>query len=154
MRICKKEKVTLVVVRPITTSAFVQESAVEFANWAHDNGVAVVFVRNFGQGRREEYFAEWDALEDRNAAIPPAIEVMLPDLGAWIGDEATALGLSLADIATARFDRLSEKARHIADRKFGPEVQLVVADYLEQRCVDLGAAIDLAIDNLAKSGGR
>ena len=144
-----KAKVAIVVLRPITTSQFTQDAALEFAAWAAKNGVGTVFVRNLGQGRAAKYFSDWDAFEPRRAAIPPATEVVLPDLGCWVADEATSLGLGLGDVALGRFGRLTEKARAVAERKFTPEIQLAVADWLELRRTEFDVAIKQAIANMS-----
>lgn len=144
-----KMKVPVVALRPITTSQFTQDAALEFAEWGAKNGVATVFVRNLGQGRASKYFLDWDELDQRRAAIPPATEVVLPDLGCWVADEATSLGLSLGNVALGDFSRLGEKARAVAERKFSPEVQLAVADWLELRRIEFGVAISKAVANIA-----
>lgn len=144
----QKTKTSVVVLRLITTSQYTQDGAVDFAKWAASNGVAVVFVRNLGQGRAAKYFREWDADEERKASIPPAVEFVLPDLGCWVADEAASLKLSLSDIATGDFSRLSGRALEVAQSKFTLNVQLGVADYLEMRCFELGIAMETAIDNI------
>jgi hypothetical protein len=119
------------------------------AKWAVANGVGVVFVRNLGQGRAEKYFAEWDKLARRHASMPPATEVVLPDLGCWVADEATSLHLSLGDVALGNFGRLNEKEREVAERKFTPEIRLFVADWLALRYTEFDVAISKAIANLS-----
>ena len=145
----KKAKVNIVIARPITTSRYTQESALEFAAWARTQGIATLFVRNLGQARAARYFADWDANTDRNAFNPPIAEVILPDLGAWLSDEATALGLSIEDVALGRFDKLPERGRQIAFEKFPPTVQLAVADWIELRRTEFEQAIDCAIATLS-----
>ena len=145
----KKAKVNIVVARPITTSRYTQESALEFAAWARTQGIATLFVRNLGQARAARYFADWDANTDRNAFNPPIAEVILPDLGAWLSDEATALGLSIEDVALGRFDKLPERGLQIANDKFPPTVQLAVADWIELRRTEFEEAIDFAIATLS-----
>ena len=144
-----KANVPIVCLRPITTSQYTQDAALEFAEWAHPHGVAVVFVRNLGQGRAQRYFGEWEALPERKAAIPPAVELVMPDLGCWIADEASSLRLSLGDIALGNFSQLQDKARAVAEKKFTPEIQLAVADWLELRCIEFEQAITQAIANLS-----
>jgi hypothetical protein len=73
----------------------------------------------------------------------------LPDLGCWVADEATSLGLSLGDVALGNFARLNEKARAVAERKFTPEIQLAVADWLELRRIEFDVAISKAIANIS-----
>jgi len=150
LRLAAKCKIKIVVYRPITTSQYTQDGAVAFAEWAKENDVAVVFVRNLGQGRAAKYFADWAELPDRKAVMPPAVEATLPDLGCWIADEAASLRLSLGDVALARFDRLTEKGRAVADRKFTPAVQMAVADWLEMRCDEFAAITAEAIANISK----
>ena len=79
----------VVVFRPITTSVFTQEFAVEFCKTARELGIAVVMVRNFGQGRLPEYYNDWDANSERAAAIKGGAEENDPRriLGAWVADE-------------------------------------------------------------------
>ena len=67
LRRAAKAKTKVVVYRPITTSQYTQDGAVAFAEWAKDNGVGVVFVRNHGQGRAAKFFAEWADLPEREA---------------------------------------------------------------------------------------
>lgn len=144
----RKENVNIVVLRPITTSVLVQQSAIDFAAAARERGIAVVFVRNSGQGRADKYFADWHSHAERLALMPPAVEVVLPDLGCWVADEASALRLSLADIAQGRFDHLGPQARTFAETKFTPGIQLFVADWLQMRCQEFGDAIAQAIANI------
>jgi MinD superfamily P-loop ATPase len=95
LRRAAKAGVTIVVYRPITTSQYTQDDAVRFAEWAMAFGIAVVFVRNLGQGRAARFFVDWDQDSERKKVMPPATEVVLPDLGCWVADEAASLRLSL-----------------------------------------------------------
>jgi len=140
-----KQKVKLIVMRPITTSAFTQQAAVSFALWAQERGIIVIFVRNLGQGRAQKYFLDWESDPDRLKLHPQPVEIILPDLGCWIADESTALGLSIADVALGNFGRLTPGARAVAERKFTPQVQLATADWLDSRRAEFEQAIAQAI---------
>jgi hypothetical protein len=144
----RKAKIAVICFRLVTTSQYTQDGAVDFAKWGRENGVAVVYVRNLGQGRAARYFREWEELEERRKTMPPAVEVILPDLGCWIADEAASLGLGLGDIAVGDFSRLSGRALEVAQSKFSEDVQLGVADYLEMRRIDFEQAMEQAVSNL------
>lgn len=147
-RWAEKIGVDVVAIRPITTSAFSQMQTVEFIHWAAENRIATVIVKNLGQGRSLSLFEHWRKIAEKHQIYPPAVEVDLGDLGAWVSDEATALGLSLADVAKGQFGHLSEGARAVADGRLTPPVQLAIADYLEMQCEAFETAIRRAIDNV------
>lgn len=143
-----KARIDVIAIRPITTSAFSQMQAIEFVQWAAQNRVATVIVKNLGQGRAEPLFEHWRSVAARHEIFPPAVEVNLADLGSWVTDEATALGLSLADVALGRVDHLDERRRTVAETRFTTPVRLAVADYLEEQCSRFAGAFAQAVLNL------
>ena len=144
--------IDVIALRPITTSVFSQIQSIDFARWAGAHGIATVIVRNLGQGRSPALFDHWQSIVEKRQVCPPAVEVDLDDLGAWVSDEATAMGLSLADVAQGRFGHLAEGARAVAEARLTPPVQLAIADYLETQCQAFETAISRAVDNLKAKG--
>jgi hypothetical protein len=98
----------VLVIRPITTSASAQRNAIDFA--ATDGSkIATVFMQVRAQGRAEEHFERWSATESlREAKEAGCVDTWIDDLGVEEADEAVALGLSFADVATENFARAGE----------------------------------------------
>lgn len=106
-----KVRATLAPVLPITLSSHNQLRAVAFAEQAAELGLPVLLVRNLGQGRKASDYAYWNGTKTRQRVLDGgAVEIDLPDLGARWTDEASGLGLSLADVAQSRFERAGAAA--------------------------------------------
>lgn len=136
----------------ISTSEFSQDNALLAAERSislmeTNSAYSVVFVRNHGLGRADRFYQSWHTSIERERLIPPVVEVALPDFGPTLSDEATALGLSLADVALGKFERLQGRALEIAQSKFSPSVRIVLAQMLRRTCDDFQKATLLALEN-------
>lgn len=139
---------------PYSTSEFTLDNvldAAERAIRALDAGpgsaYGMVMVRNHGLGRLPAHYADWDRSAERKNIMGPVIDVSLPDFGPSLSDEATALGLSLADVALGRFEGLEGRPREIAEKKFPPAVRIVVSLMIERVRASLQQATRDALTN-------
>lgn len=120
----------VLVIRPITTSASAQRNAINFATTAGSE-IATVFMQVRAQGRAEEHFARWSATDSlRQAKKAGCVDTWIDDLGVEEADEAVALGLSFADVATENFAKAGEDEKE-ARAYFDEAKVLWFQDWLE-----------------------
>lgn len=143
----------LLVIRPITTSNYAQTNAIEFAMATEKTDIAVVFMRIEAQGRTPEDFDDWkgsDAIKEALAA--GAIDTFMSDLGVKHADNAVAYGLSFADVAMGRFEKLKkDEAR--ARQDLPPETQAWFLDWLVEHRERWLAAFREALAKRARGSG-
>ena len=121
----------VLVVRPITTAASAQRNAIDFAMTTAGSNIATVFMQVRAQGRAEEHFARWSATDSlRQAKKAGSVDTWIDDLGVEEADEAVALGLSFADVATENFAKAGEDERE-ARAYFDEAKVLWFQDWLE-----------------------
>ena len=129
----KRLDVEIVVLRPITTSGFVQANAVSFVMNATNFGVKTVLVRNASQGRTADHFSDWDKSPGRKVALElGAREMVLSDAGVRWGDEVPAYGLTFSAAAKGDFSRVEPKYLPSVERLFTPGVQAHLGFWVEE----------------------
>lgn len=120
----------ILIIRPITTSGSAQSNAIDFAKATAGTGIATVFMQIRAQGRTEEHFRRWSATGSlQKAKQIGAVDTWIDDLGVEEADEAIALGLSFASVATEKFDRSHDP--EAAKAYFDEEKVLWFQDWLE-----------------------
>ncbi len=136
----------IVIVRPITLGSHNQRSAAAFMDLAEQLHLPVMFVRNQGQGRHNQYFRRWIQSETRTKAIARgAVETVLEDANVLYADEATGFGLSIADCALQDFSKLSDEDRAEAEAFFDDDVAAHLNEWLRSTITAFGAAVEEAI---------
>ena len=134
----KAEKVSMIVLRPLTLSSFAQNNAVSFVNRLAPKGIKVVLVRNLSQGRTKEHFKDWHQSAGRKAALAAgAVEMDLTDCGVRWGDEIPAFGLSFAEVAMGDFSRIDPSLQQIARQTFTKNVQSHIGMWIEENSIHL-----------------
>ena len=82
LRTRSKSEPSLVVLRPLTLSSFVQNNTVAFIEKTAPLGVKTILVRNLSQGRTPAHFSDWVRSQGRRRALGlGAREVDLSDAG-------------------------------------------------------------------------
>lgn len=136
----REKGVRLLVARPITISTRVQAGASRFAHDNRENWT--LLVRNLGQGREKDDFAGWEASDARKFALANgAVEVELTNAGTRWGDEAAGFGLSLAEAALGRFDRLKDGERQFAESVFTRDIRSWLTVWLSRQVTVFREAI-------------
>jgi hypothetical protein len=110
--------------------------------------MAVVMVRNHGQGRTEEDFKIWmDSPEHEEMIQRGMVEADLEAAGALYSDLATGLEISIADIARKKPTEMKLKGRRleIADGYFVRPVRLFIAKWMLRQTTAFHNAFALAI---------
>ena len=146
MERCKKSDVKFIVIRPITSSHFVQRGALDFLSVAGEFGLHVIYANIYAQGRTEHDFRFWMASGARKRALESVVEMAVADGGAFLGDNVVAFGLSLSDVALGRFSRISDKEeRKEAERLFDTDFRAFVSGYLYVMTERVNAAIEAVL---------
>jgi hypothetical protein len=146
----KASGAAMVVVRPITLSSHVQQNAVKFMSSAKELGIGCVFVRNLGQGRAPEFFSHWLGTEARlNALKNGAVEIELTDAGARWGDEASGVGLSLADCALGNFQKAGPY-ENVARKIFDADLRAWLSIWLSEQVDTFHGAFAEALKSVNK----
>lgn len=137
----------VVVVRPITLGSHNQRNAADFMKFAVEHNIAVVFVRNEGQGRFPEYFDRWKKSETREKALEMgAVETYIEDADARYADEAIGYGISIADVATRDFSKIEKQEdREEAQKYFNEDIATFLNDWLRQSVLRFAAAVHEAL---------
>ena len=126
----KKAGVHLIVVRPLTTSHFVQVNAHEYATKSKPPGTGCVFVLNLSQGRVAKDYDEWRRLRAHQQCLDAGvIEIEMGSVGVVAADNAISFGLAFEDVAMGRFSGAKQHATKAAEL-FPRSRQLFLADYL------------------------
>jgi hypothetical protein len=140
-----KIKTPLVVLRPVTTSSFVQRNLISFVTAFQPLGVRILLCRIQAMGRTPESYARWEATQARAQllALPGVAEMIVDDLGAEYADEAVAFNLSFGQIAEGDFSSLSDpQERQDAERIFDEDVQLHFSLWMAKHIQRLEAALE------------
>ena len=122
-----KIKTPLVVLRPVTTSSFVQRNLISFVKTYQPLGVRVILCRIVAMGRTPESYWRWERTQARAQmlALPGVAEMIVDDLGAEYADEAVAFNLSFGRIAEGDFSSITDPEElSDAKRVFDEDVQL------------------------------
>lgn len=135
--------IRLVVVRPLTLSTFVQNNAYRFVTKVKTDDMAVIAVRNAGQGRTGQ-FGHWLAKRARAEMLScGVIEIEMEDAGPRWSDEAVGYGLTFADIAFGRFGKIvDDEDRQDAVGVFERPIQLFIARWLRAQAQSFGDALN------------
>ena len=144
-RMLAESGVDLVIVRPITTSHFVQNNAMAWVRETKGLPVKTVFVRNHGMGRSETEYAAWFKLNVRAAALASGVvEVGLEDVGARLADDCVSAGLSFSDLAYGDFSRSSLSPDELSTL-FPRSAQLTMLDWVDEMSERLLDAFDQVV---------
>lgn len=96
----------VIVIRPVTTSAFTHENAQNFAADMQGTAISVVTMEVRAQGRTEKHFQRWrDSAHYAAAMEAGAVPTFVKNLGIEFMDNAVACRLSIGDIATGNLDK-------------------------------------------------
>ena len=137
-------KTRLVIARPLTTSPLVHDNVMEFSKHFMTPDMGVLLVRNLGQGRTSEDFAEFDASPEYAAMRELGMaECLLESAGAKYSDMITGFNKSFADIALNEPDQLGLEGRQleIARRVFTRPVRLFLARWLYRQTTSFQAGL-------------
>jgi hypothetical protein len=134
----KEAKVQILVLRPITTSSFVQNNAISWEQFAHPLGIRTIFVRALCQGRTDEHFTTWtNSIARKDALARGAVEVDLTDAGVRWADEVPAYGISFREVALGDFSRVASDDLEMALETFNEAIQAHLGFWAEENAIAL-----------------
>ena len=144
----KEAGLRMIVVRPVTLSSRVQAAAANFAD-TYGHQVGVILAVNTGQGRQIEYFekAGWFESQERALSLKKAEEVVIEDAGVRWADEASGFGLTIADVALRRVEKLPPPEQAEADKVFTSDIRR----WLQQWLSDQASAMTYAMARRVKA---
>ena len=125
--------VRLIIMRPLTTSPLVIDNISSFGTGCLTADMGVVLVRNLGQGRSNEDFAEFDASPEYADLLKSGmVQCVLESAGARYSDLVTGFNRSFADIARNEPHELGLRGRplDIARKVFTRPVRTFLARWL------------------------
>jgi hypothetical protein len=135
--------VRVCVVRLMGADIYSQAAVSDTSEQVLRAGGAVLAIENLGQGRTASHFNAWRRSEQRTTLLRGAFaDCQLQAYDRQVMDNASALGLSLEDVALNRLDK--KLSPNYADRLFPWHVRADLARYLlDQQQAQMAALADL-----------
>ena len=127
------------------TATFVQNNAYRFVTKVKTDDMAVIAIRNAGQGRTGQFGSWLEKGAQAEMLSLGVVEIEMQDAGPRWSDEAIGFGLTFADIAFGRFDKIENaEDRTDAIAVFERPVQLFIARWLRAQAQTFGDALKKA----------